>query len=69
MNKNVTNFNKSGTHSKRPNLRIHVVEGAKTQTNGTENIFKEIIAESFSNHRNDMDIQVQEAFKTPNIHV
>jgi hypothetical protein len=36
------------------------------QAKGIENIFNKIIAESFPNLGEEMDIQVQEVFKTPN---
>jgi hypothetical protein len=46
---------------KMPNLE----GGAEIQTKGTENLFKEIAAENFSNLGKDMYIQVvQKAFKT-----
>jgi hypothetical protein len=40
--------------------------GANIQTNCIENLFTEIIPENFPNLGKDLDIQVQEAFRTPN---
>jgi hypothetical protein len=42
-------------------------EGAKVQAKGTENLFNEIIEEKLPNLEKDIDIQVQEALRTPNI--
>jgi hypothetical protein len=48
-------------------LRIHrVEEGAVIQTKGIENLFNEIIAENSPNLEKDINIQVQEAFRTLN---
>jgi hypothetical protein len=44
------------------------VEGAGIQTKSMENLFNEIITESFPNLRKDIGIQVQDAFRTPNRH-
>jgi hypothetical protein len=54
---------------KRPKMRINgVEEGTEKQTKGIQNLFNEIIAENFPNLGNDMDIQIQEAFKPPDRH-
>jgi hypothetical protein len=50
---------------KKPNLRIHVIEeGSPIQRKVIENIFKEIIAENFTNLGENMDIQMQDTFMT-----
>jgi hypothetical protein len=53
---------------KRPNLRIHEVEGAQTKTKGIQNIINELRAENFPNHGKDMDVQIQEAHITLDRH-
>ena len=53
---------------KRPNLRIiGIGEGLEKQTKGMNNLFNEIISEYFPNLKNEMENQVQEAYRTPNI--
>ena len=53
---------------KRPNLRIiWIEEGLEKQTKGMNNLFNEIIPENFPNLKNEMENQVQEAYRTPNI--
>ena len=53
---------------KRPNLRIiGIEEGTEKQTKGMNNLFNEIISENFPNLKNEMENQVQEAYRTPNI--
>ena len=53
---------------KRPNLRIiGIEEGTEKQTKGMYNLFNEIISENFQNQKNEMEYQVQEAYRTPNI--
>jgi hypothetical protein len=52
---------------RRPNLRIIVVEESKdSQFKGTENIFNKIIEENFPNLKNDMPMNIQEAYRAPN---
>uniref|UniRef100_A0A8D2DK81 L1 transposable element RRM domain-containing protein n=1 Tax=Sciurus vulgaris TaxID=55149 RepID=A0A8D2DK81_SCIVU len=50
---------------KRPNLRIIGIEEEK-QAKGMNNLFNEIISENFPNLKNEMENQVQEAYRTPN---
>lgn len=50
------------------NLKVTIIqEGLKMQTKCLENLFSEIV-EKFQNFDNDMDIQVQEAFRTAKRH-
>uniref|UniRef100_A0A8D2DIM8 L1 transposable element RRM domain-containing protein n=1 Tax=Sciurus vulgaris TaxID=55149 RepID=A0A8D2DIM8_SCIVU len=52
---------------KRPNLRIiGIEEGLEKQAKGMNNLFNEIISENFPNLKNEMENQVQEAYRTPN---
>ena len=52
---------------KRPNLKIiGIEEGEESQLNGSENIFNKIIEENFPNLKEEMVINVQEAYRTPN---
>jgi hypothetical protein len=52
---------------KRPNLRIiRIEENEESQLKGPENLFNNIIKESFPNLKKEMDIKVQEAYRTPN---
>ena len=52
---------------KRSNLRIIEIEdGKESQLKGPENIFDKIIDENLPNLKNEMAINVQEAFRTPN---
>ena len=52
---------------KRPKLRIiGIEEGTEIQTKGMNNLFNEIIAENFQKHNNEMEYQVQEAYRSPN---
>ena len=52
---------------KRPNLRIIGIEENKdSQLKGPENVFNKIIEENFPNLKKEMDIKVQEAYRTPN---
>ena len=52
---------------KRPNLRIiGIEEGEESQLKGPENIFNKIIEENFPNLKEEMVINVQEAYRTPN---
>jgi hypothetical protein len=53
---------------KRPNLRIHGMEGAKIQIKGIGNQFNELIVENFTSLCNNTPIHVQEAFQTINRH-
>ena len=51
---------------KRPNLRIiRIEEDEDSQLKGPENVFNKIIEENFPNLKKEMDIKVQEAYKTP----
>ena len=52
---------------KRPNLRIIGIEENKdSQLKGPENIFNKIIEENFPNLKEEMVINVQEDYRTPN---
>ena len=52
---------------KRPNLRIiGIEEGTEKQTTGMNNLFNKIISENSPNLKNEMENQVQEAYRTPN---
>ena len=52
---------------KRPNLRIiGSEEGTEKQTKGMNNLFNEIKSENFPNLKNEMENQIQEAYRTPN---
>ena len=52
---------------KRPNLRIiGIEEGTDIQTKGMNNLFNEIISENFPSLKNEMENQIQEAYRTPN---
>ena len=52
---------------KRPNLKIiGIEEGEESQLKGPENIFNKIIEENFPNLKEEMVINVQEAYRTPN---
>ena len=52
---------------KRPNLKIiGIEEGEESQLKGPENIFNKIIEENFPNLKEEMVINVQEAYITPN---
>ena len=52
---------------KRPNLKIiGIEEGEESQLKGPENIFNKIIKENFPNLKEEMVINVQEAYRTPN---
>ena len=52
---------------KRPNLRIiGIEENEESQFKGPENVFNKIIEENFPNLKKEMDIKVQEAYRTPN---
>ena len=52
---------------KRSNLRIiGIEEGEESQLKGPENIFNKIIEENFPNLKEEMVINVQEAYRTPN---
>ena len=50
---------------KRPNLKIIGIEkGEESQLKGPENIFNKIIEENFPNLKEEMVINVQEAYRT-----
>lgn len=50
-------------------LKNHCLEeGVKVQVNGIENQFIKIIEENFPNLRNEMNTQIKEAVRNPNIH-
>jgi uncharacterized coiled-coil protein SlyX len=52
---------------KRPNLRIiGIGENEDSQLKGPVNIFNKIIKENFHNLKNEMPINIQEAYRTPN---
>jgi hypothetical protein len=51
---------------KRPNLRTIRIENEDSQFKGPENVFNKIIEENFPNLKKEMDIKVQEAYRTPN---
>ena len=52
---------------KRSNLKIiGIEEGEESQLKGPENIFNKIIEENFPNLKEEMVINVQEAYITPN---
>ena len=52
---------------KSPNLKIiGIEEGKEPQLKGPENIFNKIIEENFPNLKEEMVINVQEAYRTPN---
>ena len=48
------------------NIRIMGIPEGKKREKGAENLFKEIIAENFSNLGKKLDIQVHEDNRTPN---
>jgi hypothetical protein len=51
---------------KRPNLRITGIEENKdSQLKEHENVFNKIIGEKFPNLKNEIDVKVQEAYRTP----
>jgi hypothetical protein len=53
---------------RRPNLRIIGIEESEdSQLKGLVNIFNKIIEENFPNLKKEMSMNVQEAYKTPNI--
>jgi hypothetical protein len=53
---------------KRPNLRIMgIEEGEEVQAKGMCNIFNKVITENFPNLEKTMPMQVQEAYRMPNI--
>jgi hypothetical protein len=52
---------------KRPNLKIIEIEEIEdSQLKRPENVFNKIIEENFPNLKKEMDIEVQETYKTPN---
>jgi len=52
---------------RRPNLRIiGVNENEDFQLKRTANIFNKIIGENFPNLKNDMPMNIQKAYRTPN---
>ena len=52
---------------KRPNLRIiRIEENKDSQLKEPENVFNKTIEENFPNLKKEMDIKVQEAYRTPN---
>jgi hypothetical protein len=53
---------------KRTNMRIMALEeGEKLKAKGIHNMFNKIVTENFPNVKKDLSMQVQEAFRTPNI--
>lgn len=62
---NNTRIYKTSGNIKKPNLRsIGIEECCEMQANGRDNLFREII--KFPNLGNEVDIQIQDAFRTPN---
>jgi hypothetical protein len=53
---------------KKPNLRIHRVEGVKVQTKAIGNLFTKTEAGNFPNLGYNIDISIQEAFRAPSRH-
>ena len=52
---------------RRPNLRIiRIDENEDFQLKGPANIFNKTIEENFPNLKNDMTMNIQEVYKTPN---
>jgi hypothetical protein len=52
---------------RRPNLRIIGIKESKhSQLKGPVNIFNKIIEENFCNLKNEMLINIQEVYRTPN---
>jgi hypothetical protein len=52
---------------RRPNLRKVVIdENEDYQLKGPVNIFNEIIEENFPNHKKEIAMSIQEAYRTPN---
>jgi hypothetical protein len=52
---------------KRPTLKIiGIEENEDSQLKGPENVFTKIIEENFPNLKKEMDIKVQEVYRTPN---
>ena len=52
---------------RRPNLRIIVIEGSEdSQVNGQINMLNKIIEENYHNLKNEMPMNIQEAYRTPN---
>ena len=55
---------------RRPNLRIIVIgidENEDFQLKGPVNIFNKIVEENFPNLNKEMPMNIQEAYRTPNI--
>ena len=53
---------------KRTNLRINgIEEGTEIQTKGISNLFNEMISENFPNMKSEMENQIQEDYRTPNV--
>jgi hypothetical protein len=53
---------------RRPNLRmIGIEESEDYQLKGSVNIFNKIIEENFPNLKKEMPINIQEAYRTPNV--
>lgn len=61
---------KLGIYSKdQTNLRTHGVEGGpEINSKGSVKLFNEIIAQNILNLKIETDIQIQEAYRTPNSH-
>ena len=52
-------------NTRHPNLRIKgIEEGLEAQTKGIRNLFREIISENFANIEKDLDIHIQETYRT-----
>jgi hypothetical protein len=53
---------------RRPNLRIIDIDKKEySQLKGPVNIFKKIIEENFPNLKKEMPMNIQEAYRTPNV--
>jgi len=52
---------------RRSNLKIIGIEESEdSQLKGTANIFNKIVEENFPNHKKEMPVNIQEAYRTPN---
>ena len=61
------NIQKVWKTMKIPNLRIIQVEEEDSKNKRLENIFNKIIEENFPNLKKEMAVNVQEAYRTPNM--
>ena len=59
------NLQELWNNTKRPNLRIiGIEEGTEILTKGMNNLFNEMMSENFPNLKNEMENQIQEAYRT-----